>query len=83
MGLGRAKGTWMNTGEGGLSDHHLKGGVDLICQIGPALFGSRTSRRSFTRWCHPANIPISSRSTAGKGGPGRRIKNLPIRSACR
>ncbi|KHE69364.1 glutamate synthase-related protein, partial [Halobacillus sp. BBL2006] len=34
-GLGLAGGTWMNTGEGGLSQHHLKGGADIICQIGP------------------------------------------------
>ena len=40
-GLGLAKGTWMNTGEGGLSPHHLKGGVDIIMQIGPAMFGVR------------------------------------------
>lgn len=182
IGLGRAKGTWMNTGEGGLSDHHLKGGVDLICQIGPALFGVRTedgsfyetafktkseipqvrafelklaqgaktrgghidgakvteeiarirnvkvgvtidspnrfsefktdrellsfierlrdiganpsasssssdalqtSRRSFQRWRHPGNIPISSRSTAARAGPGQRTKSSPIRSDCR
>lgn len=41
MGLGIAKGTWMNTGEGGISEYHLKGGVDLIVQIGPGLFGVR------------------------------------------
>ena len=46
MGLGRA-GTWMNTGEGGLSDHHLKGGGDLIYQIGPGLFGVRTADGDF------------------------------------
>ncbi|PKR84816.1 FMN-binding glutamate synthase family protein [Heyndrickxia camelliae] len=40
-GLGIAKGTWMNTGEGGLSPYHLEGGVDIIMQIGPALFGIR------------------------------------------
>jgi glutamate synthase (ferredoxin) len=40
-GLGMAKGTWMNTGEGGLSEYHLKGGVDIIMQIGPGLFGVR------------------------------------------
>ncbi len=40
-GLGLSKGTWMNTGEGGLSPHHLKGGVDIIMQIGPAMFGVR------------------------------------------
>src|SRR5690625_2315023 len=40
-GLAMAKGTWMNTGEGGLSPYHLEGGVDIIMQIGPALFGIR------------------------------------------
>lgn len=40
QGLGQA-GTWMNTGEGGLSEHHLSGDVDLIFQIGPGLFGVR------------------------------------------
>jgi glutamate synthase domain-containing protein 2 len=40
-GLDLAKGTWMNTGEGGLSPYHLKGGVDIIMQIGPGLFGVR------------------------------------------
>ncbi|WP_430790169.1 FMN-binding glutamate synthase family protein [Virgibacillus flavescens] len=46
-GLGIATGTWMNTGEGGLSDYHLKGGVDLIMQIGPGLFGVRKPDGSF------------------------------------
>ncbi|MAE96139.1 MAG: hypothetical protein CL910_15910, partial [Deltaproteobacteria bacterium] len=41
MGLGRATGTWMNTGEGGLSEHHLAGGGDLVFQVGPGLFGVR------------------------------------------
>ncbi|WP_394234076.1 FMN-binding glutamate synthase family protein [Niallia oryzisoli] len=40
-GLGIAKGTWMNTGEGGLSPYHLKGEADIIMQIGPAMFGVR------------------------------------------
>ena len=40
-GLAIAKGTWMNTGEGGLSPYHLEGGVDIIMQIGPGLFGIR------------------------------------------
>lgn len=46
-GLGIAGGTWMNTGEGGLSDYHLEGGVDLIVQIGPAKFGFRNLDGSF------------------------------------
>jgi glutamate synthase domain-containing protein 2 len=47
-GLGMAKGTWMNTGEGGLSDYHLKGGVDIIMQIGPGLFGVRDKEGNFS-----------------------------------
>ncbi|GGH83827.1 glutamate synthase (ferredoxin) [Pullulanibacillus pueri] len=46
-GLGMAKGTWMNTGEGGLSSYHLKGGVDIIMQIGPGLFGVRDKEGQF------------------------------------
>ena len=45
-GLALAKGTWMNTGEGGLSPYHLKGGVDIIMQIGPAMFGVRDKWRN-------------------------------------
>jgi glutamate synthase domain-containing protein 2 len=47
-GLGMAKGTWMNTGEGGLSEYHLKGGVDIIMQIGPGLFGVRDKEGKFS-----------------------------------
>lgn len=46
-GLGMAKGTWMNTGEGGLSDYHLEGGVDIIMQIGPGMFGVRDKEGNF------------------------------------
>ncbi len=46
-GLGLAKGTWMNTGEGGISSYHLKGGVDIIMQIGPGLFGVRDHQGNF------------------------------------
>ncbi|KRG15903.1 FMN-binding glutamate synthase family protein [Lederbergia galactosidilytica] len=47
-GLGRAGGTWMNTGEGGLSPHHLVGDTDIIMQIGPAYFGVRTVKGDFS-----------------------------------
>src|SRR5699024_12133358 len=46
-GLGIVGGTWMNSGEGGVSDHHLKGGVDIIMQIGPGLFGVRNLKGTF------------------------------------
>jgi len=41
-GLAMAGGSWMNTGEGGLSPHHLVGGGSVIVQIGPGLYGTRT-----------------------------------------
>ncbi|WP_085523678.1 FMN-binding glutamate synthase family protein [Tuberibacillus sp. Marseille-P3662] len=41
-GLGMATGTWMNTGEGGLSPYHTKGNPDIIMQVGPGLFGVRS-----------------------------------------
>jgi len=40
-GIGMAGGSWMNTGEGGLSKYHLSGGCDIVFQIGPGLFGVR------------------------------------------
>lgn len=47
QGLSRA-GTWMNTGEGGLSNYHLKGDGDIIFQIGPGLFGVRDKEGHFS-----------------------------------
>jgi glutamate synthase domain-containing protein 2 len=35
-------GCYINTGEGGLSEHHRSGGGDVIFQIGPAKYGVRT-----------------------------------------
>lgn len=48
LGLGMARGTWMNTGEGGLSPYHLKGNCDIIMQIGPGLFGVRNKVGDFS-----------------------------------
>jgi len=47
-GLGLAGGTWMNSGEGGLSDHHLAGNPDIMMQIGPDLFGVRKPNGEFS-----------------------------------
>ncbi|MDT0680782.1 FMN-binding glutamate synthase family protein [Staphylococcus chromogenes] len=47
-GLGHS-GTWMNTGEGGLSTYHLKGDADIIFQIGPGLFGVRNKKGGFSK----------------------------------
>jgi glutamate synthase domain-containing protein 2 len=34
-------GCWLNTGEGGISEHHLEGGADIVFQIGTAKYGVR------------------------------------------
>lgn len=47
-GLAMAGGTWMNTGEGGLSQYHLAGKTDIIFQIGPGLFGVRNLNGEFS-----------------------------------
>ncbi|MFE4703184.1 FMN-binding glutamate synthase family protein [Streptomyces sp. NPDC056738] len=36
-----------DTGEGGLSDHHLRGGGDLVWEIGTGYFGCRTPEGDF------------------------------------
>jgi len=42
LSRGAAKaGIWLNTGEGGLSPHHLIGGCDIVFQIGTAKYGVR------------------------------------------
>lgn len=40
--------SFMNTGEGGISPYHLKSGVDIIAQIGPAKFGFREKDGTFS-----------------------------------
>ncbi|BAQ10041.1 glutamate synthase [Bacillus sp. OxB-1] len=47
-GIGLTPGSWMNTGEGGLSPYHLEGGADLIAQISSGLFGYRTEEGEFS-----------------------------------
>lgn len=37
----KAAGIWMNTGEGAVSAWHLKGGADIVFQIGTAKYGVR------------------------------------------
>lgn len=45
-----------NTGEGGLSDHHLAGGGDIIFQIGTGYFGCRDDKGNFD----PAEFKIEA-----------------------
>src|SRR5690554_4443049 len=67
-----------NTGEGGLSDHHLKYGGDLIWQIGTGYFGCRDEEGNFNPelFAEKANLPnvkmielkLSQGAKPGHGG---------------
>lgn len=37
----KKSGSWMNTGEGGLTSYHLESGADIVFQIGTAKYGVR------------------------------------------
>jgi glutamate synthase domain-containing protein 2 len=48
LNMGAKKGEFYhNTGEGGLTPHHLKGGGDIVWQIGTAYFGARNHDGTF------------------------------------
>jgi len=59
LGLGKATGSWVNTGEGGLAKYHTLGGGDVVMQIGPGLFGVRTKEGEFSpeKFKEKANNP--------------------------
>lgn len=71
-------GSWMNTGEGGLSAYHLEGGADLVFQIGTAKYGVRnlagelddTKLKEVAK--HPQvkmfELKLSQGAKPGKGG---------------
>ncbi|MGI9515325.1 MAG: FMN-binding glutamate synthase family protein [Anderseniella sp.] len=71
-------GCWLNTGEGGLSDHHLSGGCDIIFQIGTAKYGVRDDDGNFSedKLAEIAALPqvkmveikLSQGAKPGKGG---------------
>lgn len=83
-GAARA-GCWLNTGEGGLSPHHLDGGCDLVFQIGTAKYGVRdpegqlSDERLRVIAEHPQvrmfEIKLSQGAKPGKGGilPGIKV----------
>ncbi len=67
---------WMNTGEGGISDHHKVGGCDLIYQIGTAKYGVRDENgrlsdeklKDVSRYVRAFEIKISQGAKPGRGG---------------
>ncbi|MCF7984774.1 MAG: FMN-binding glutamate synthase family protein [Thiohalocapsa sp.] len=78
-------GCWLNTGEGGLSPHHLEGGADLVFQIGTAKYGVRDADGSLSEERLRAvashakvrmfEIKLSQGAKPGKGGilPGAKV----------
>ena len=84
MGAKKA-GCWINTGEGGLSEHHLCGGADIVFQIGTAKYGVRDDQGNLSREKLAAiaerpevkmfEIKISQGAKPGKGGilPGVKV----------
>jgi glutamate synthase domain-containing protein 2 len=76
---------WMNTGEGGLSPHHLEGGCDIVFQIGTAKYGVRNDDGSLSpkklkeiaahEQVKMFEIKLSQGAKPGKGGilPGAKV----------
>ncbi len=82
-----------NTGEGGLSPHHLAEGGDLVYQVGTGYFGSRTpdgqfSPAEFAKRCQNPSvrmveIKLSQGAKPGHGGILPAKKNTPEIAAIR
>jgi len=86
LSIGAAKeNCWMNTGEGGVSDHHKEGGGDLIYQIGTAKYGVRDENgnlsdkklREVSEFVKAFEIKISQGAKPGRGGVLPAIKVSP------
>ncbi len=80
-----AGGFYHDTGEGGLSPHHLQGGADLVWEIGSAYFGCRDEAGRFDperfaeKAAHPRvrmiELKLSQGAKPGHGGilPGAKV----------
>ncbi|MDE0530758.1 MAG: FMN-binding glutamate synthase family protein [Albidovulum sp.] len=78
-------GCWMNTGEGGLSLHHLEGGCDIVFQIGTAKYGVRDENGGLSderlkevsayESVRMFELKLSQGAKPGKGGilPGAKV----------
>jgi len=79
----KAAGCYMDTGEGGLSPHHVEGGCDIIMQMGTAKYGMRNLDGSFSpekvkelaQFVKAFEIKLSQGAKPGKGGvlPGGKV----------
>ena len=71
-------GIWINTGEGGLSEHHLSAGGDVVFQIGTAKYGVRDENGNLSEellaevashdQIRMFEIKLSQGAKPGKGG---------------
>jgi len=78
-------GIWMNTGEGGLSPHHLEGGCDIVFQMGTAKYGVRDAEGNLSpdklreiaahSQVKMIEIKLAQGAKPGKGGilPGNKV----------
>jgi glutamate synthase domain-containing protein 2 len=79
----REAGCYMDTGEGGLSPHHIEGGCDIIMQMGTAKYGMRNldgsvspeKIRQLAQHVKAFEIKLSQGAKPGKGGvlPGGKV----------
>ena len=78
-----AAGCWLDTGEGGLSPHHVEGNCEIIMQIGTARYGIRDQHGDFSKEralelskrVSAFEIKLSQGAKPGKGGvlPGGKV----------
>ena len=78
-------GCWLNTGEGGISEHHLEGGCDVVFQIGTAKYGARDADGNLSdaklreagelAQVKMIELKLSQGAKPGKGGilPGAKV----------
>jgi glutamate synthase domain-containing protein 2 len=76
-------GCWLDTGEGGLSPHHMLGNCEIIMQIGTARYGIRDEQGEFSKaraqelakYVCAFEIKLSQGAKPGKGGvlPGGKV----------
>ena len=81
----RMAGCWLNTGEGGVSPHHLAGGADIVFQMGTAKYGvcdvpgtlseDRLRQVADHEQVKMLEIKLSQGAKPGKGGilPGVKV----------
>ena len=81
----RMAGCWLNTGEGGVSPHHLAGGADIVFQMGTAKYGvcevpgtlseDRLRQVADHEQVRMFEIKLSQGAKPGKGGilPGVKV----------